>query len=223
MEEVPDASKQLLRILKFYVDEFRQNQDFVKAHLKGISSNEPPLLPAFLPPSSYWTSAEKDLFFHALSIYSRLQPDLIAQHIKTKSIFDVCVYLEALQAAAVSVEQDNENEHRTLDSPMEPAMEVSEKWIQREESIAESLMGLDACPCSLESSTSKTCSCPSASEEVSQDHPISQKFGIDHLNHMDPACLVALEMINNEEGTENRPNDPQPLAEDSMDLQGLCP
>ena len=215
MEEVPDESKQLHSILKFYVDEFRQNQEFVKAHLNGISSDEPPLLPAFLPPSSYWTSAEKGLFFHALSVYSRLQPDLIAQHIKTKNIFDVCVYLEALKAAADSIEHDNEN-HRTLCSLMEPAMEVSEKWVQREESIAESLMGLDACPCSLERSISKMCTCPSPSEE---------DFGIYHLNHMDSTCLTVLEMIHNEEETENRRSHPQLLAEEpsrSTTVQGLC-
>jgi len=216
MEDVPDASTQLHSVLTFYVNEFRNTQESVKAHLKGISSNEPPLLPAFLPPSSYWTSAEKDLFFHGLSVYSRLQPELIAQHIKTKSTFDVCVYLEVLKAAAESMEEEEETSE--LRAEMEYAMEVSEKWVLREESIAESLMSLDSCPCSLEESTSRlaeTCICRTASYADSQeDYPIFPKCFNNNLNHLDPTCLTVLEMIHRKGANENYPDDAQSPGEE---------
>jgi hypothetical protein len=236
MEDVPDASTQLHSVLKFYVDEFRNTQDSFKAHLKGISPNEPPLLPAFLPPSSYWTSTEKDLFFHGLSVYSRFQPELIAQHIKTKSTFDVCVYLDVLKAAAESMEEEEETSE--MRAGMEYAIEVSEKWILREESIAESLMALDSCPCSLEGSNSRlaeTCICRTEnygdSQEVA-DYPISPKCFNNNLHHLDPTCLMVLEMIHRKGENENYPDDAQSLGEERqrshsvLDRQGQpisCP
>jgi len=220
MEDVPDASTQLHSALTFYVDEFRKTQESLKAHLKGISSNEPPLLPTFLPPSSYWTSAEKDLFFHGISVYSRLQPELIAQHVKTKSTFDVCVYMEALKAAAESMEEEEEEEDNSLRAEMECAMEVSEKWVRREESIAESLMALDSCPCSLEGSNlrlAETCICHTEgygdSQEVA-DYSVSPRCFNNNLNHLDPTCLMVLEMIHRKGGDENYPDDAQSLGEE---------
>jgi hypothetical protein len=66
-------------------------------HLTGAPEPpEPPYAPSFHPPTGYWTSAEKGLFFHALSTYSRLRPDLIAASIGTKSTADVAVYLALL-------------------------------------------------------------------------------------------------------------------------------
>jgi hypothetical protein len=239
MEEVPDASTQPHSALKFYVDEFRRNQESVKAHLKGNFGNEPPLLPAFLPPSSYWSSAEKDLFFHGLSVYSRLQPELIAQHVNTKSTFDVCVYLEVLKRAAelMEDEENEENEDSTensLRAEMAPAMEVSQKWVLREETIAKSLMALDACPCSLEGEDLKLvekCTCSSTSEKDSQeevDYAMPPKCPKNNnLNHLDPTSLMVLGMIHREGETENHPDDAQSLTEERrrstsvMDPQGL--
>ncbi|KAH9164659.1 hypothetical protein EDB89DRAFT_2077804 [Lactarius sanguifluus] len=57
---------------------------------------EPPYAPSYHPPTGYWTGAEKALFFHALSTYSRFRPDLIASSIGTKSVLDVVVYLGLL-------------------------------------------------------------------------------------------------------------------------------
>ena len=206
-----DTSTQLFSILQFHVDEFKKYQESVKAHLKGKYCDEPPLLPAFLPPSSYWTSSEKDLFFHALSIYSRLQPELIAQHVKTKTTFDVCVYLEVLKRAAESMDEaEEENEDGTEDSlraEMEPAMEVSEKWVLREEAVAESLIVLDACPCSLEDSDSKLiekCSCPLTSEKDLQVAGYSiPQTSLNRLNHLDPVHLMVLETIRKEGEAEH--------------------
>jgi hypothetical protein len=214
MEDVPDASTQLHSILKFYVNEFRRNQDSFKAHLNGRDSSIEPLLPSFLPPSSYWTSAEKDLFFHALSVYSRLQPELIAQHVKTKSTFDVCVYLEVLKSAAESIEDEDEDTmENSLRTEMEPAMEVSEKWVLREEAIAESLTALDACPCSLEGADSQ-CTCRFTNEKDPRDvgDYSTPRIPADNLYHLDPTCLTALNMIQREEESEHYLDDAQSLA-----------
>src|SRR6266404_4359287 len=56
--------------------------------------------PSYHPPTGYWTSAEKALFFRALSTHSRFRPDLIASSIRTKSILDVIVYLGLLRDGA---------------------------------------------------------------------------------------------------------------------------
>ncbi|KAI0246289.1 hypothetical protein BJV78DRAFT_1356255 [Lactifluus subvellereus] len=74
-------------------------------HLAG-APEEPPApppyyAPSFHPPTGHWTSAEKALFFRALTAHSRLRPDLIAASIgTTKSTADVAVYLALLRQAA---------------------------------------------------------------------------------------------------------------------------
>jgi hypothetical protein len=47
-------------------------------------------------------SAEKALFFRALSVHFRLRPDLIAAGIGTKSTADVAVYLSLLREGAAA-------------------------------------------------------------------------------------------------------------------------
>jgi hypothetical protein len=73
-------------------------------HLTGIPEHpEPPYAPSFHPPTGYWTPAEKALFFRALSVHSRLRPDLIAASIGTKSTVDVAIYLSLLRQGATRV------------------------------------------------------------------------------------------------------------------------
>ena len=75
--------------------------DYISAtrhHLTGAPEHpEPPYAPSFHTPTGYWTSTEKALFFRALSVYSRLRPDLIAASIGTKSTADVAVYISLLR------------------------------------------------------------------------------------------------------------------------------
>ena len=125
-----------------YVARFRVHQKFVQAHLKGTLNDEQPLLPAFFPPSSYWSSDEKELFFHGLAVYSRFRPDLIAKSIKTKTILDVCLYLDILQTASSHIPSGI---HGSFRSSLEPAMEVSSTWIQNEEQLAAALTQFDSC------------------------------------------------------------------------------
>jgi len=80
-------------------------------HLTGAPKHpEPPYEPSFYPPTGYWSSAEKALFFRALSAHSRLRPDLIAASIRTKSTADVIVYLSLLREGAARA---NDGDHTT--------------------------------------------------------------------------------------------------------------
>ncbi|KAF8804677.1 hypothetical protein BYT27DRAFT_7143352 [Phlegmacium glaucopus] len=188
-----------------YVAQFRVHQEFVQAHLKGTLNDEQPLLPAFFPPSSYWTSHEKDLFFHGLAVYSRFRPDLIAGSIKTKSTLDVCLYLDILQSASSSIPSEI---HGSFRSSLKPAMEVSDRWIQNEEQIAEALIQFDFCkwtPRSEDEETNKPehrCVCSPKNLRLvddtrssSVDHSSQTELKKSYLSHLDRTCLMALEKI----------------------------
>lgn len=114
-----------------YLSQFRVHIAQVQAHLSGQTHG--PLLPSISPPTAYWTSCEKNAFFLALARYSRLRPDLIAAHIKTKSVVDVCAYIDLLHAAS----KDNPISRARADIGI--AFEVSDSWIDYEERNATSL------------------------------------------------------------------------------------
>lgn len=101
-------------------------------------SDGTPLFPSFLPPSAVWSAREKDAFFHALSIHSRLRPDLISREIKTKSVQDVCSYLSVLHTAASRQETTLPYLQRRQNLPI--AIEASSEWIAMEEEKAADLI-----------------------------------------------------------------------------------
>lgn len=78
---------------------------------------------------SSWSQVEVDAFFHALSIYSRWRPDLIAEAVKTKGEVEVVEFLIHLDSCARSC--------ATETAPA--AIEVSEKWVVAEEAMAAAL------------------------------------------------------------------------------------
>ena len=123
-----------------YADEFQRHQQWVQKHLSGrIDDNEDERpAPGLYWPTSFWTSAEKERFFHALVIHSRWRPDLIAGEVKTKTTVDVCAYIDALEKAALTEGTKLKRE----DIPF--ATEVSERWIRREEEIAAELIASGA-------------------------------------------------------------------------------
>lgn len=53
-----------------------------------------------------WTDLEKDTFFHAVATHSRLRPDLIAASIKTKNMYDVCLYMRYLDDSLAKLKED---------------------------------------------------------------------------------------------------------------------
>ncbi|KAF8345842.1 hypothetical protein F5887DRAFT_884263 [Amanita rubescens] len=115
----------------FYLSQFRDHIAQVQAHLLGQTQTV--LLPSIGIPTVYWTSFEKNLFFRALARHSRLRPDLIAAHIETKSVVDVCAYIHLLHAAS----KDNPISRARKD--IEIAFEVSDSWVEYEEQAATSL------------------------------------------------------------------------------------
>jgi hypothetical protein len=111
-----------------YEAEFRKHLAQVQCHLSGDYGKQLP--PSFVHPSTNWSSTEKNAFFHALSRHSRLRPDLIAASLGTKSVLDVCTYLDILHVAAT----DANSPIARWSLPC--AMEVSESWIKWEEATA---------------------------------------------------------------------------------------
>ncbi|KAI0657307.1 hypothetical protein C8Q70DRAFT_919762 [Cubamyces menziesii] len=133
-----------------YLDFYSEYLDHFRAHLAGRDGSE--LLPAsHLPPNAFWTAAEKDAFFHALAVHSRLRPDLIAVEVKTKTVPDVCVYLALLEDATREASRSviyvgKEKKHVDYKVPRKQlpiAVEVTDEWIQREEAMAAALAAAD--------------------------------------------------------------------------------
>ncbi|KAJ7462330.1 hypothetical protein B0H11DRAFT_2241464 [Mycena galericulata] len=115
-----------------YLRDYEKHLGQLKAHFSGSTGE--PLSSSFIPPAAYWTALEKDLFFHALAVHSRLRPDLIAYSLKSKNVLDVCAYIDVLDRAA------RHGQVSSLRSTVESAMEVSDAWIQHEEVQASALM-----------------------------------------------------------------------------------
>jgi len=119
-----------------YLAQFCQHLEQVRSHLAGAQAVD--LLPSYIPPAAYWTTDEKDVFFHALSVHSRLRPDLVAACIKTKTVLDVCAYIDALDNML-----SRSRSMPPLRSALECAMEVSDSWVQWEERKADDLVSIE--------------------------------------------------------------------------------
>lgn len=115
---------------ELYINQYLAHVETVKAHLRGQTGDR--FLPSYFPLAGYWTPAEKDLFFHAVAVYSRFRPDLIAASIKSKTIADVCTYMSLLDEAS----SKNPVNPNTFRWDLDIAMEVSAPWIQLEETNA---------------------------------------------------------------------------------------
>ncbi|KNZ77744.1 hypothetical protein J132_03984 [Termitomyces sp. J132] len=102
-----------------YVSQFRAHLAEVRAHLTGVVGNNPP--PSFIPPTGYWTP-----------------PDLVAASIGTKSVVDVCAYIDILDEA---IARDGRLLQQRSDLPS--AIEVSNAWVLREENLAEDIIPLE--------------------------------------------------------------------------------
>ncbi|KDQ59048.1 hypothetical protein JAAARDRAFT_68616 [Jaapia argillacea MUCL 33604] len=128
-----------------YLSQFKSHLSDFQSHLLGIVKGQP-LPPSYFPPTGYWTSAEKDSFFHLLCIHSRFRPDLIAAGLKSKTVADVCAYLELLEVAAAGTADDDEDEgagQRLTRDAMDATMEMSEDWIEFEETQSQMIINLE--------------------------------------------------------------------------------
>jgi hypothetical protein len=113
-------------LLDFYLHYLNDNPD----------DSEDDLDDSFVPPCSYWTAEEKDIFFQALKRHSRLRPELIQEEIgDSKSVWEVCSYINLLDAACSSNEPTPSPRASTS-----AAVEMSENWIAFEERQAAALL-----------------------------------------------------------------------------------
>lgn len=116
-----------------YLALFNRHLHQFQRHLTGVSHSyvsSPSIIGGIL-----WTAAEKDAFFHALSVYSRFRPDLIAACVETKNEVEVLEYLALLEEGSLRPINSEEYCREKLPS----AREVSESWISWEEANAERL------------------------------------------------------------------------------------
>ncbi|KAI0763573.1 hypothetical protein BD413DRAFT_495121 [Trametes elegans] len=133
-----------------YLALFSEHLDHYRAHLIGRDRPESP--PAsHLPPNAFWSAAEKDAFFRALAVHSRLRPDLIAEEVKTKTLPDVCVYLAVLEEGAREAARKViyvGGEKKTCDVMLARrefpiALEATDEWVRFEERKAEDLIAFE--------------------------------------------------------------------------------
>ncbi|KAG1753220.1 hypothetical protein EDB19DRAFT_1627296 [Suillus lakei] len=115
------------------------NQDNVPSSPEQVE--EGPELPRESSPTiwssslSTWSQSEVDVFFHAVSVYSRWRPDLIADAVKTKGEVEVVEFLITLDSCARS----RATETGAILSTAPAAIEVSDEWVVAEEAMAAAL------------------------------------------------------------------------------------
>ncbi|KAF7798855.1 hypothetical protein EIP86_010082 [Pleurotus ostreatoroseus] len=121
----------------------------LSSHITTTANPEHPLEPSLFLPVSYWSSSEKDSFFRALNVHSRLRPDLIAAAVRSKSATEVSAYIDALEKALDecrwSSSSKGKGKEKALYTPLSrnefPAVyEVSDAWVEREGRIARAII-----------------------------------------------------------------------------------
>src|SRR6267154_3825203 len=85
---------------------------------------------------SSWSQSEVDAFFHAVSVYSRWRPDLIADDVKTKGEVEVVEFLTTLDSCVHPRATEANLDIREILSVPPAAIEVSEKWVAAEDAMA---------------------------------------------------------------------------------------
>ncbi|KZS95542.1 hypothetical protein SISNIDRAFT_483773 [Sistotremastrum niveocremeum HHB9708] len=136
-----------------YYKNWKQHIADTRSHLVGVLTPNDPLFSTEddLEESSQssWTTTEQNAFFHALSVHSRLRPDLIAHEVGAKTTSDVCRYIDMLDAGVeevLSMEAELDGGDTDHDEPEEAwkswritrrafpsAREVSDEWLDLEE------------------------------------------------------------------------------------------
>lgn len=116
-----------------YIQHYRTCLRDFQAHLSGSDAVPTPV--TLVSPASYWTQPEKDAFFHALSIHSRLRPDCIASYIPTKNVLEVCSFIDLLDDLASQTPLAEPRRNQPI------AHEVSDEFIQWEQEQAHDIVG----------------------------------------------------------------------------------
>lgn len=135
------------KLLSRYLSHLRGHAAHTSLHLAGsFNATHNVTEPAFIAPNAYWTAEEKNTFFHALSVYSRLRPDLIAEEVGTKTFADVCTYMNMLEDGLAFYLHENTLEIPTTETftpvtrdELHIAHEASNRWIEFENEYSEAL------------------------------------------------------------------------------------
>ncbi|TDL23873.1 hypothetical protein BD410DRAFT_745851 [Rickenella mellea] len=117
-----------------YTAQFQDHLKHLDNHLDGVRSSYGRSQPKYLFPCGFWTTGEKDAFFHGLCVHSRLRPDLIASDIRTKSTEEVLAFIKLLDGAT------NQHVKRVRRKDFDIAFEVTSNWIRFEEEQAAKLI-----------------------------------------------------------------------------------
>ncbi|EGO26118.1 hypothetical protein SERLADRAFT_462828, partial [Serpula lacrymans var. lacrymans S7.9] len=123
--------------MQVYLQSFRKHLSSVQEHLDGhvaLDLSDDVEL-ASEGQGGTWSGDERDRFFHALTIYSRWRPDLIAAAVKTKNVAEVCHYLFILEETALGEEMEGRGDGVGR-AQRDVAMQVSEEWVAKEEGLA---------------------------------------------------------------------------------------
>jgi hypothetical protein len=113
-----------------YLTFFNRHVSQLQEHLTG-ATHKSVLAPSFIN-DVYWEVSEKVAFFHSLSVYSRLRPDLIAACVESKNEVEVLEYILLLEEELQ--EKSSEGEPCRRNMPL--AHEVSDAWVAWEEENA---------------------------------------------------------------------------------------
>lgn len=225
-------------VLGGYLPSFVQHLKDTGARLGSRTSEGPSGTVAEADALSSWTPAEHDAFFRAVSVHSRWRPDLIVACVPTKTEWEVWMYLEALEegVAALAMQQDGEDvggsgdEHREAgmhvgrsrdesdsdadsdEGVCEPALEVSQAWIDAEERMAAWIVQQEHLACvDVEGDSA------AANTEDVEDVPRKRKRGQPHGTRRGCAQSRARTRAVAEEGRHSSPRaDRSPSSEPSL-------
>lgn len=104
----------------------------------GLQSFSRPLVPPF---TTTWTEEEVDRLFYAIPRYSRFRVDAIAEHIRTKTVVEVDMLLQQLAEQSKLLKHSGSTAKKRR-HPV--AREMSQKWVNLEEEVAEDIVIWDA-------------------------------------------------------------------------------
>ncbi|KLO18665.1 hypothetical protein SCHPADRAFT_993334 [Schizopora paradoxa] len=113
-----------------YLKILQEHVDSTYDHLQGFNPSAGIPFASYYAHRSFWTSEEKDIFFHGLAVHSKLRPDLIAADLPNKTAVDVLLFLDLLEKAS------KEERGRFSRKSFAPALETSGKWTEWEEEQA---------------------------------------------------------------------------------------
>ena len=126
------------RQISCHLSQLFEHSNELRSHLSGTPEDEDEdPSPSHFAPSACWTTEEKNSFFHAVAIHSRLRPDLISEEIGSKCLADVCTYIEMLEEGLQQSQEDASDFYSVPRDDFPTAHEVSEKWEAFESSVSE--------------------------------------------------------------------------------------